>query len=347
MRRLVVLAVLLASALIGRGGGVALAAFTARESNPQGLSAAVLPPPALVAQSRSNDGGVTSSQVQLGLRLVNRGDGPASLATVTMRYWFTGDGARDLVTSCYFASFGCGNLVLGVTRLSEPRDRASHYFQVSFSGGSLAAGQSASLDQLAFRDQVGTPMRQDNDFSFANRSSFADSAAVTVYVGGELVWGAEPGVVPVDESFELQYSNRGSDPTDNAITPGLKLLSTGNTDVDLRRITIRYWFTKDATSQSLLGFCDYAQIGCGNVALRFGAVSPVRPGADSYLEVGFSGGTLEAGASTGEMHLRVHKADYSTFDERDDHSWATNSTFAVNPRITVYVDGALVSGTPP
>lgn len=342
-------AVVACAMLAGLTGGAALAAFTARESNPQQLTASEVGPGTgvLLARSRSNDGGAGGSQVQLGLELLNRGNGPVSLGNVTMRYWFTADDAEQLVTACYYATFGCGQIGLGLTELPGPRDRADHYLEVTFAGGSLAAGASATLDQLAFRDQAGGQMRQDNDWSFAERSAFADSAHVTVYVGGQLVWGTEPDAVPVTESFELLYANRAASPLDNAIMPGFKLRDTGNVDIDLRRITIRYWFTKDSTSQSLQGFCDYAQIGCGNVKIGLGPVSPARPAADSYLEVGFTGGSLLARGTTGEIHVRIHKADYSNFDERDDHSWATNTTYQQNPKVTAYLDGTLVWGTPP
>ncbi|WP_243056991.1 cellulose binding domain-containing protein [Nocardioides sp. SR21] len=356
MRRLLVVAIVLAAVLAGFGTGVAIAAFTARESNPQTITAADPAPPAtLVAQSRSNDAGATSSQIQLGLRLVNRGATPASLGTVTMRYWFTADGADRLVGACYYSVYGCGQVGLSITDLRAAREGADHYLQVSFSAATLAPGQSASLDQLAVRDDGGTQMTQADDWSFADRSAFADNARVTVYVGGQLVWGTEPGAVPVDESFEVRYLNRAASPLDNAILPSIKLAGssgggaeeTGNVEIDLRRVTVRYWFTKDSTTQSLIGFCDYAQVGCDKVALGFVPVSPAKPKADTYLEITFTGGVIPAEGTTGPFELRVHKADYSNFDETNDYSWGTNTTFEPNPRITAYLDGKLVWGTPP
>lgn len=348
MRRLLIAAALLASVLAGLGAGAAIAAFTARETNPQIISAAKPPPPAdLVAQSKSNDAGAASNQIRFGLRLVNRGQTTTSLGTVTIRYWFTADGANRLVPACYYAAFGCGQIGTGITDLHAPREGADHYLEVSFTGGTLAAGRSASLDELAVRDDGNVVMNQTDDWSFANRASFADNAKVTVYVGGQLVWGTEPSAEPDRVSFEVRYLNRSPSPMDNAILPSIKIADTGNTEIDLRRVTVRYWFTKDTTTQSLLGYCDFVQMGCGNVSLSFVPVSPVRPKADTYLEIRFSGGVVPAEGTTGELQLRIHKADYSNFDELNDYSWGSNVTFQPNPRITAYLDGQLFWGTPP
>ena len=78
------------------------------------------------------------------------------------------------------------------------------------------------------------------------------------------------------------------------------------------------------------------------------ALPAARPGADAYLEVGFSSGTLAPSSSTGQLQLRLSKADWSRFIESDDHSYRPNAPgYATNARITIYVDGVRVSGTEP
>ena len=73
-------------------------------------------------------------------------------------------------------------------------------------------------------------------------------------------------------------------------------------------------------------WCDYAQIGCGAITRGVG---------DGYLEIGFPGGTLAPGASTGDIQLRLAKADWSAFDETNDHSYGTNKTYAETTRVTI------------
>ncbi|MFD6422032.1 hypothetical protein ACFWEP_08630, partial [Streptomyces sp. NPDC060198] len=68
-----------------------------------------------------------------------------------------------------------------------------------------------------------------------------------------------------------------------------------------------------------------------------------------YLEVGFTGGagTLAAGASTGELQLRLNKSDWSNFSESDDYSRGTNTAYADSAKVGAYVAGALAWGTAP
>jgi hypothetical protein len=75
-----------------------------------------------------------------------------------------------------------------------------------------------------------------------------------------------------------------------------------------------------------------------------------RPGADAYLEVGFTNaaGTLPGSSTTGPVRLRMAKADGSPFTETNDYSWSPNApSYANTTRITVYVDGVRAGGTEP
>lgn len=347
--------VVVAVALVVGVVSAAFAAFTSTVSNPQTITAASpFPSPSptgvgtLKAQSRTNDGGASGSQVQLGLNLVNTGTGPVDLSTVTLRYWFGNDGGGDnIVPACYYATFGCNKLTLGISAVRPVRVKADRVLKVSFTGGSLAKGAAATLDQLAFRDQGGGVFHQTTDHSFLNASSFTDNLRVTVYVGGQLVWGTEPEVAPVTTSMEVHYANLDGNDHDETIKPGLRVENTGTTDIDLSRVTLRYWFTKDSGNGTFQGFCDYAEMGCSSVRTSFGPVSPARPRADSYLQVGFTGGTMEVGDGTGVMQLRFNKTDYSPFDETNDFSHGSNTAYAVSTTVTAYLDGKLIWGTEP
>jgi hypothetical protein len=122
--------------------------------------------------------------------------------------------------------------------------------------------------------------------------------------------------------------------------------NTGTVPIDLRRVTLRYWFTAD-DAKKLEGFCDLADLGCANVTTDFNKAKPQLPEADTYLEVGFSGGTIQAGGSTGQLQLRVHGTKAELFDELNDYSHGTNTAFETTMKVAAYLDGTLVWGTPP
>ncbi len=157
---------------------------------------------------------------------------------------------------------------------------------------------------------------------------------------------------PAGAGLKVLYrNNTPTSPTDNAITPWLQVVNGSPSAQDLTKVTVRYWFTKDSASTPV-SYCDYAWLDCtptGKVTTRIVPVSPARPGADTYDEIVFksNAGSLAAGGTTNDIQLRIQKSDYSPFDERNDHSYGTNTDFQDWPKATLYYDGALVWGTEP
>ncbi|MEU1469002.1 endo-1,4-beta-xylanase [Streptomyces sp. NPDC005761] len=156
--------------------------------------------------------------------------------------------------------------------------------------------------------------------------------------GGE---GGEPG------ALKAQYRSNDSSAGDNQIKPGLQLVNTGDTSVSLSDVTVRYWFTSGNGATTYGTWCDWSPIGCSTVTHRVAAVSTPKAGADHYLEVGFTGGGLAPGATTGEIQLRLSKSDWSNFDESDDYSHGAGTSYTDATRIGVYVGGRLVWGIEP
>ncbi|MFD9602527.1 glycoside hydrolase family 6 protein [Streptomyces sp. NPDC059970] len=148
-------------------------------------------------------------------------------------------------------------------------------------------------------------------------------------------------------TLKVQYKNTDSSATDNQIRMGLQLVNTGSTAVDLSTVKVRYWFTPEAGASTFGTACDYAVIGCSHVNSGVSSSGGSAAGASHYLEVGFSSGSLAAGASTGEIQLRLNKTDWSNFNEADDYSRGTNTAYADASKIAVYAGGTLSWGTAP
>ena len=146
--------------------------------------------------------------------------------------------------------------------------------------------------------------------------------------------------------LKAQYKNNDSAPADNQIKPGLQVVNSGSSAVDLSTVTVRYYFTHDAGATTYTYNCDYAAIGCSNVHGTFVSMASPTATADTYLQLTFTG-SLAAGASTGDIQNRINKSDWSNFDETNDYSYGTNTSYADTSTVTVYVNGALVSGVEP
>ncbi|MET8329467.1 glycoside hydrolase family 48 protein [Streptomyces sp. NPDC005181] len=148
-------------------------------------------------------------------------------------------------------------------------------------------------------------------------------------------------------TLKVQYKNSDFSATDNQIRMGLQLVNTGTTAVNLSTVKVRYWFTPEAGASTFGTACDYAVLGCGSVTTGVTSSGSSAAGASHYLEVGFGSGSLAAGASTGEIQLRLNKSDWSNFNEADDYSRATNTAYADASKIGVYVGSTLAWGTAP
>lgn len=145
----------------------------------------------------------------------------------------------------------------------------------------------------------------------------------------------------------LQYRAADTSTGDNSIKPHFQIKNTGTTPIDLKEVKIRYWYTNDGGKEQAF-FCDYAQVQCTNVKGSFGSVTLAKTGADTYLEVTFTGGTLAVDGQSGEIQTRVHHSDWSNYNEANDYSFdATKTVFTDWDRVTLYYRDALVWGSEP
>ncbi|MBE1488627.1 glycoside hydrolase family 44 protein [Plantactinospora soyae] len=155
---------------------------------------------------------------------------------------------------------------------------------------------------------------------------------------------------PPTPSLTVGYRNLDRSPADAEIRPAIRLENSGTVPVNLSRVTVRYWFTRDSDRSPVQAGCDRATLGCAKVTRRVVALSTPRPGADGYLEVGFTpeAGVMSTAGQVGPVELRLRKADRSRFSEPDDHSWRpARPNFEASTRITVHLDGVRIAGVEP
>jgi hypothetical protein len=129
----------------------------------------------------------------------------------------------------------------------------------------------------------------------------------------------------------------------------LNLINTGTTTLQYSDLKIRYWFTPDSTSPVVFR-CDWAPMGCANLTGTIVKLPTALPGAEYYLEVGFTAaaGSMAPGVQSGTIQISFHKSDWSVFNENDDYSYdPTKSVLTSWNKIVVYYAGAKVFGIEP
>lgn len=221
------------------------------------------------------------------------------------------------------------------------------------SGGGPGAGMGGASAMSGGATNValgGTPNANGTGGAPATPSSGGASPSGS---GGAVAAGdafkCDPATVKVN-AFKVQAkSSTGPEPV-NQMGVHINLQHTGASAeaVFLNEMSVRYFFTADGVS-SLVAECDYAKIGCANIQTRF--VQSALPGADTYLEVGFTGaaGKLAANAETGEIQIRFHNSSYQGMFTRgnDPSAQGLMTAYADQTAIPAYHACQLVWGAEP
>jgi hypothetical protein len=133
-------------------------------------------------------------------RILNLTATPVPLSDLTIRYWFTGDGAQSYAAAIDFAANSANVQIQGnmsATFVSVTRTGADQYMQLSFNSGAgnltNAAGTFVQSRFNSTNPDFGVNFTQTGDYSFdPTKTSNTDWTQVTLYQRGVLVWGIEP-----------------------------------------------------------------------------------------------------------------------------------------------------------
>ncbi|WP_442788695.1 cellulose binding domain-containing protein [Dactylosporangium sp. NBC_01737] len=185
-----------------------------------------------------------------------------------------------------------------------------------------------------------TGLPADTAFSYAVRAIDAAGNASALCAAVTARTQATPtGVVRV------QYRNNSVPTGDQEIKPGLQVVNGGTAPLALNTVAVRYYFTRDGGSYAI--WCDWALAGCGNLATRVVNLPSAVNGADAYIEVTFTGGTVAPGGSSGEIQLRVSRTDWQPVNETNDYSRGAGTSLADAPAVPAFVGGSLAWGVVP
>jgi alpha-L-arabinofuranosidase len=147
----------------------------------------------------------------------------------------------------------------------------------------------------------------------------------------------------------LEYANYNPSPASPLAQPAFRIMNTSGASVALSGLTIRYWYTTDSP-QTQQFKCDYAKVGCANLAGSFLSLTPTTSTADNYVQLSFTAGagSIAAGANSGPIEIRFNKSDWSSYNQTNDFSWnAQMTSFRPASTVGLYQDGQLVWGSEP
>ncbi|MDW7691179.1 carbohydrate-binding protein [Flammeovirgaceae bacterium SG7u.111] len=123
----------------------------------------------------------------------NTGNTVVPLSDVTMKYWFTSEDATSTNFWTDWAEMGNGKVEGTVEELETPVAGADRYLEIGFTAEDTLYSLSGSGEiRTRLANASWAAFDETDDYSYVGTNTYQANANITLYVGGELVWGTEP-----------------------------------------------------------------------------------------------------------------------------------------------------------
>jgi len=170
---------------------------TGEGANSAQVSATPVVPAGLKVLYKLGDASATDNTIRPLLQIANTGTSSVNLSDVTLRYWYTNEQAKGQAMWCDWANVGSANVVGTYKALATSAPGADGYMEVSFNAaaGAIAPNGNSGEIQIRITRNDWSNHNESGDWSYdATKTAYADWDHITLYKGGVLVWGKEPGI---------------------------------------------------------------------------------------------------------------------------------------------------------
>lgn len=145
----------------------------------------------------SRNAGNAANTIATFVKLNNEGNVPVSYQDITLRYWFTADGGSTVNYYLDHAAMGNAYVKGKIVKTTTPLNGADTYLELSFTApDSLYPASTTGNIQQRMAKSNWSAFNQVNDHSFRPEDIFGENMHLTVYLKGQLVYGAEPAALP-------------------------------------------------------------------------------------------------------------------------------------------------------
>lgn len=163
--------------------------------------------------------------------------------------------------------------------------------------------------------------------------------------------------IVVAKTSQCDASN-GCPGTGNALKTRIKVLNVGTSNLDLKGLEVRYYFT-DENSAAGTPVAEVYDKSISTFTISVVAMTTPTATADSYVRLLYSAGTLvpdlnrvcERGENTdcAEFDFSIHSNDWggTPYDSTNDYSYIPSVSLINNGNITVQRGDEIIWGTPP
>ncbi|HEX4790009.1 MAG TPA: cellulose binding domain-containing protein [Actinospica sp.] len=158
------------------------------------------------------------------------------------------------------------------------------------------------------------------------------------------VWSAHAATAPVTVLYKT-----ATPATSDEVDPWFELVNNTTSAIPYSGITIDYYFS-DPSNETYDFGCAWAVVSCADLTGTVHTLSSPATKADHYLQISFgsAAGSLAPGANSGDMQLRMWRADWQNINQANDYSFnGADTGYTASNQITAFENGSLVWGIEP
>jgi hypothetical protein len=218
-------------------------------------------------------------------------------------------------------------------------------------GGSLAAGGSSVESGGSDITSSGGSGGAGGSSSMSDSGSAGSASGDSGMAGGGAVYDG-----PLSNGLKVETQSQET----KTVSFQVKITNNGTDMPPISALKVRYYFLADSISDASAVVFDYSAWNSGsNMApyninitalskATFGKVTPAKPMADSYIEMG-----VDPGAAGDQLFISKDMLEYHVRfnvqgeDPTNDYSYKAASAFTVNDHMTVVQGGNVVAGMAP
>ncbi|MEG2235905.1 MAG: VWA domain-containing protein [Clostridia bacterium] len=285
-----------------------------------------------------------SNTISFKIKVKNEGEEEVDLANLKLSYWYSDNSIDNEVIKKDWMSINSTDVLLDLEKLKNEHDKANSKINITFK---------QEINKLKKSDEIELNIRLENkewkDYDQENNHSFSNG--ITAEYNNKLIYGNRPSELkPSLETIKIdaRMYNKEIKKSATSIYPWISVINTGNINLDLSKLELRYYYTGDNEKGIKEEYAiDWANIGKDKVKGAFETVKNIKD-ADRYFSLKFNtDGKLKKGEEI-EMHTRFNKNDWSNYNQQNDYSFNKESKDYIKwDKLLVFYDGQLISGDEP
>lgn len=282
--------------------------------------------------------------ISLKIKIKNLKDEELNLNDLDLEYWYDNQGIKTEEVLKDWCSIEQSKVNIAIEKIDKNFEKANSKINIDFVEGLQTLKKNEEIElNIRLQNKDNLNYVQDQNHSYVN--------GIIVNYKGNLIQGKLP--VEVEKEVITQVDskmyNKQLDKEITSIYPWFKISNTGNIELELSKLELRYYYTADSdeTEKKEDIVIDWANIGKENIISEIIKVEDLKE-ADRYLSLKVNSSNKLSMGNELEIHSRVNKKDWEIYNQENDYSFNNNAKEYMKwDKILVLYDGKILSGIEP